>query len=65
MRVLQRVVQPNPRPPNGSERFVTQDWVDVQEGRYRYLAFDDDGAITVRIVLSEYLACEVVWAPDQ
>ena len=28
---------------------------------HRYLAFDDDGAITVRIVLSEYLTCEVVW----
>lgn len=60
-RALERVIQANPRPPNGSEQFVTHDWVDVQEGRYRYLAFADHGAIVVRIVLSEYLACEVVW----
>lgn len=33
----------------------------VQPGRYRYLAFVD-GATTVKFVLSEYLACAVVWA---
>ncbi len=60
-RALQRVIEHNPGPPFGSERIVMQDWVDVQEGRYRYLAFDDHGTVTVRIVLSEYLACEVVW----
>lgn len=36
-------------------------WIDVQPGRYRYLATADHG-VTVRMVLSEYLACEVVWA---
>jgi hypothetical protein len=35
-------------------------WVEVQPGRYRYLAFADEG-VTIRIVISEYLACEVVW----
>jgi len=35
-------------------------WLEVQKGRYRYLAAAD-GAATVRIVLSEYLGCEVIW----
>ncbi|WP_250633087.1 hypothetical protein [Pinirhizobacter soli] len=40
---------------------VLNDWVDVQEDRYRYLATDRDGSIRVRVVLGEYLACEAVW----
>jgi hypothetical protein len=35
-------------------------WIEVQPGRYRYLAFGD-GSVTIRMVISEYLACEVVW----
>jgi hypothetical protein len=35
-------------------------WVVVQEGRYRFLT--STGAVIVRMVLSEYLACEVVWS---
>lgn len=34
-------------------------WQVVQPGRYRYLVAE--GPTTVRMVLSEYLACEVVW----
>jgi hypothetical protein len=41
---------------------LMSDWVDVQEGRYRYLAVDDVGGSTVKIVIGEYLACEVTWA---
>jgi hypothetical protein len=37
------------------------DWIVVQPGRYRY-AVVETGGVLVRIVLSEYLACEVVWA---
>ena len=49
----------------GMQRLASSDmrvpgWLVVQPGRYRYLAFVDD-AVTVRFVLSEYLACEVVW----
>jgi hypothetical protein len=44
---------------------VIQDWMDVQEGRYRYLAIDDDDQQKVKIVISEYLACEVSWTQDQ
>lgn len=35
-------------------------WVVVQKGRYRYMAGIEDGRV-VRMVLSEYLGCEVVW----
>lgn len=35
-------------------------WVVIQEGRYRYMAAIGNGRV-VRIVLSEYLACEAVW----
>lgn len=40
--------------------FGLTDWVEVQPDRYRYLAFSGDGVV-VRVVLSEYLACEVIW----
>lgn len=36
-------------------------WVKVQEGRYRFLAVQSPGVV-VRIVLSEYLVGEVIWA---
>ncbi len=36
------------------------EWIDVQTGQYRYLAIAD-GAVVIRIVVSEYLACEVTW----
>jgi hypothetical protein len=35
-------------------------WRVIQEGRYRYLVSHSAG-IAVRMVLSEYLACEVIW----
>ncbi|ABC83307.1 hypothetical protein [Anaeromyxobacter dehalogenans] len=38
------------------------DWIQVQRNRYRYLAVAlDSGELVVRIVLSEYLCCEVIW----
>lgn len=40
---------------------VINDWLDVQEGCYRYLAIDDVGEIKIKIVIAEYLACEVTW----
>ncbi len=36
------------------------DWIDVQVGRYRYLA-SAQGAVLVRCLISEFLACEVLW----
>jgi hypothetical protein len=44
----------------GTEVFLDDGWQVVQPGRYRYLV-THSGPMTVRIVLSEYLACEVVW----
>ncbi len=35
-------------------------WVVVQDGRYRYMA-GIEGGMVVRMVLSEYLGCKVVW----
>jgi hypothetical protein len=43
-----------------SEGLVRNGWRVVQPGRYRYLV-SFSGPITVRFVLSEYLACQVVW----
>lgn len=40
---------------------VVNDWVEVQEGNYRYLAIDDIGGLVIRVVAAEYLACEVAW----
>lgn len=37
-------------------------WITVQDHRYRFLVSTDDG-ICIRMVLSEYLACEVIWHP--
>lgn len=43
------------------QRIVTgETWVVVQPGRYRYLTSVDEGVV-VRMVLSEYFACEVRW----
>jgi hypothetical protein len=42
-------------------RMLLNDWVEVQEGYYRYLAIDDVGGIAIRIVISSYLACEIAW----
>ena len=41
---------------------VRVNWIIVQSGRYRYMTAVSDG-IVVRMVLSEYLGCEVVWSP--
>jgi hypothetical protein len=41
---------------------LVNDWVNVQGGRYRYHAVDYGDEVRIKIVISEYLACEVVWA---
>ena len=45
-----------------SNQVFTQEgaWQVVQEGRYRYSVSHSDG-IRVRMVLSNYLACDVIW----
>jgi hypothetical protein len=52
-------------PASGEKKTLSlliNDWVDVQEGCYRYLAIDDGGEIKIKMVIGEYLACEVTWA---
>jgi hypothetical protein len=49
---------------NGDERLlhlILNDWVEVQEGRYRYHAIDDGGLVRIKIVIGEYLVCEATW----
>lgn len=51
--------------PNGeriTKDLLVLDWVDVQEGRYRYLAYDDASGIRVQIVIGEYLYADLFWA---
>ncbi len=42
-------------------RLIFNDWLDVQDDYYRYLAIDDGGVISIRIVIAEYLGCEIGW----
>jgi hypothetical protein len=41
---------------------LINDWIEVQDGRYRYLAIDEGAEIRIKIVIGDYLACEVSWA---
>lgn len=43
---------------------LVNDWVEVQNGRYRYQAIDELEVVRIKIVLAEYLACEVIWNRD-
>ncbi len=38
-------------------------WIDVQPEQYRYFVVAE-GPVMVRFVVSEYLACEVIWGYD-
>lgn len=46
----------------GAKPYADQNgpWIPVQENRYRY-SVDQHGGVLVRMVLAEYLACEVEW----
>lgn len=49
---------------NGKTEMVgltISDWVDVQDGRYRFHAIDYGDVVRIKLVISEYLACEVTW----
>ena len=59
-RALQRTVVLDGETPE----VLGSDWIDVQEGQYRYIALAED-AVIVRIVVGDYLACEVIWGLDE
>jgi len=44
----------------GANEVIRDGWIVVQDGRYRYRV-DQERGDEVRIVLSEYLGCRVVW----
>lgn len=44
-----------------THELLINDWVGVQDGGYRYHASDYGEEVVIKIVISEYLACEVVW----
>lgn len=66
--------QPSAWPEVGSramQRLVISDgqvfgpqWIQIQEGQYRFVAVAE-GAVMVRFVVGEYLACEVIWGGDE
>lgn len=43
---------------------VINDWLDVQEGCYRYLAIDDGGEIKIQVVIAEYLLARSLGSSD-
>lgn len=43
---------------------LINDWVDVQDEHYRYIAIDDLDGIVIKIVVRDYFACEVAWKLD-
>ena len=51
--------------PDGSEQqhdaLLVHDWLEAQEGRYRYLTYEDQSGIHVKIVMDEYLYCYAHW----
>lgn len=48
----------------GNDAVIYSDWIEVQEGQYRYFAFAAGAPVLVRIVIGEYLACEVIWGEE-
>jgi len=59
-----QVVKMDLKSPDGRPQsfgLIVNDWVEVQEGRYRYLATPLRSGIRIKIVISEYLACEAIW----
>ncbi|WMD20191.1 hypothetical protein RAS12_26875 [Achromobacter seleniivolatilans] len=50
---------------DGTERqnnaLLIHDWLEVQKGRYRYIAYEDYSGVQVKIVIDEYLYCYASW----
>ena len=41
--------------------FLMNDWLEVQEERYRYLVIETTEEVTIRLVIGEYLGASVTW----
>lgn len=52
---------------NGDPIFMNllvNDWIEVQHARYRYQVIEEFEIVRIKIVIAEYLACEVIWNRD-
>ena len=51
--------------PHGTEHrhdaILVNDWLEVQDGRYRYMAYEDQSGVHVKVVIDEYLYCYACW----
>lgn len=56
-----QMMQPSENGEQQNVGMAFNDWVDVQDDQYRYIAIDDMGLVIIRIVIAEYFACEVAW----
>ena len=43
---------------------LLMDWVDVQEGFYKYQVYFKNGQVWVKMIIRDFLYCEVVMALD-
>lgn len=43
------------------DALLVHDWLEVQKGRYRYLAYEDHLGVHVKIVIDEYFYCYAHW----
>jgi hypothetical protein len=46
-------------------RLLFLDWVDVQEGQYRYICYPQGSDFIVRIVIGEFIGFEVIWSENE
>ncbi|MBB6247740.1 hypothetical protein [Rhodanobacter sp. A1T4] len=60
LQVAQLTLQPADGQMSTLELLIN-DWVNVQDERYRYLAIDDGDEVRIKFIISEYLACQVTW----
>jgi hypothetical protein len=59
--LVAEIKQASPSGEPTTVHLVFNDWVEVQENRYRYHAIDDGGVVRIKIVIGDYLACEALW----
>lgn len=43
------------------DALLINEWLEVQKGRYRYMAYEDHSGVHVKIVIDEYLYCYACW----
>ncbi len=61
-RSMQRLLVTTAINQNGENiNLIINDWIDVQENKYRYITIEDMGKIIVKIVFDELWGCEVAW----